>query len=59
MPNSDNVIIKQHKVRVEKLFHFNCGYCGKWWTIGDWLPNPFHVLACPSCGRQAEVVKSV
>ena len=23
------------KISVERLVHFNCGYCDKWWSVGD------------------------
>ncbi len=32
----------------EKLVHFSCGNCKKWWTIGD-APKD-KVWHCPWCG---------
>lgn len=40
---------------VEKLFHFLCGYCGKWFSIGDWQGD--EVLACPHCRKVSSVVE--
>lgn len=45
----------KHTVSLEKLYHFNCGKCKKWWSIGDWLPNSLHVLTCPHCKETLEV----
>jgi len=33
---------------IEKLYHFNCDRCSKWWTIGDWTKQP---IICPWCGK--------
>ena len=38
------------KFSVEELFHFNCGFCKRWWTVGDW--EPVEVMACPHCGNR-------
>lgn len=36
---------------LEKLYHFLCSKCNKWWSIGDWLGNP---LTCPHCGYHSD-----
>lgn len=33
----------------EKLSHFSCGSCEKWWTIGD-APIDHDGWFCPWCG---------
>ncbi|MEI6022446.1 MAG: hypothetical protein WCQ32_01215 [bacterium] len=38
----------KHTVSVEKLTHFNCGHCKKWWSIGD-APKRKKWF-CPYCG---------
>lgn len=40
----------------EVLYHFNCGECKKWWTVGDWhtLRNG-DMTYCPHCGTLQEV----
>jgi rRNA maturation endonuclease Nob1 len=38
------------KISIEKLFHFNCPDCQKWWAIGDWTPTEF--MFCPHCGKR-------
>jgi DNA-directed RNA polymerase subunit RPC12/RpoP len=42
-----------HIVSQESLFHYQCGHCQQWWTIGD----AFYVDAvhCPRCGHIAHV----
>lgn len=36
-------------VSTEKLIHFQCGLCKKWWTIADaLLPSQYY---CPWCGE--------
>ena len=44
----------KHRVSVERLSHFSCGHCGKWWSIGDWLQDR-ELVACPWCGIAAPV----
>jgi transcription elongation factor Elf1 len=39
------------KVCVEKLSHFNCAYCGKWWTVGD-TPKSKKKWFCSWCGKE-------
>ncbi len=51
--NPDNLYkmkSKKIKVCVEKLSHFNCNYCKKWWSIGD-TPKRKKWF-CPWCGKE-------
>jgi rubrerythrin len=41
---------KAAKRTIEKLNHFSCGTCGKWWTVGD-APLSKKEWHCPWCGR--------
>jgi hypothetical protein len=48
------------KKSTEILIHFNCGFCSKWWSIGD-APKTKLVWYCPWCGKEnkeEEPVKS-
>jgi DNA-directed RNA polymerase subunit RPC12/RpoP len=40
-----------HEYSVEKLYHFKCGFCGLWWSIGDWKPRD--LITCPHCTHKA------
>lgn len=40
-------------VSTEILFHFSCDRCGKWWSVGDWNPQP--KMYCPHCGTTQEI----
>lgn len=42
------------KVVRERLFHFNCGECGKWWAIGD-ASTTHKEWFCPWCGTRQKV----
>lgn len=44
-----------HMCSVERLVHFHCCSCKKWWTISDWK-NTNQKIACPWCHVTAEVV---
>lgn len=44
---------RMHKYSVEKLFHFLCYNCHKWWTISEWEPTT--VICCPQCNARGEV----
>lgn len=38
-----------HSYSVETLYHYQCGKCRQWWTIGDsLLPE----ATCPRCGAE-------
>lgn len=41
------------KVSLEKFYHFNCGFCHKWWGIGD-APKRYKWF-CPWCGKEQKV----
>ena len=41
---------------IEKLFHFKCTCCKKWWSIGDFQLAPRTTLRCPFCGHVAEPI---
>ncbi len=43
------------KVHIEKLSHFLCAKCKKWWSIGD-APNR-KKWCCPWCGYYQAVAK--
>lgn len=38
---------------MEELWHFNCGACKKWWSIGD-APADKKEWWCPWCGQRNE-----
>ncbi|MBI5733437.1 MAG: hypothetical protein HY973_00640 [Candidatus Kerfeldbacteria bacterium] len=38
------------KKSTEKLTHFKCGVCAKWWAIGD-APDK-KTWFCPWCGQK-------
>jgi hypothetical protein len=42
----------KHKVSIEKLSHYQCKYCEKWWSIGDAPEN--RAWFCPWCGIRLE-----
>jgi len=38
------------KIFSESLSHFSCGYCRKWWAIGD-MSQKKTKWHCPWCGK--------
>ncbi|MBP8251746.1 MAG: hypothetical protein KAX40_05240 [Herpetosiphon sp.] len=40
---------------VERLVHFQCGVCQKWWSIGDAPHRDFWF--CPWCGAKLVLVE--
>lgn len=38
----------KYQQSAERLVHFQCSYCDKWWTIGD--PPEKDYWYCPWCG---------
>jgi DNA-directed RNA polymerase subunit RPC12/RpoP len=40
---------------VENLYHFRCGECDKWWTIGDFSLISKLVIYCPHCGSALKI----
>jgi hypothetical protein len=47
----------RHAVSLEKLAHFKCGACGKWWAIGD-APAAKREWFCPWCGALGRAKKA-
>lgn len=43
------------KISVEKLSHFQCGACNKWWSIGDATKR--NKWFCPWCGVSSHAKK--
>jgi hypothetical protein len=43
----------KHTRSTEKLHHFSCGVCKKWWSIGD-APLRKKEWYCPWCGTKAK-----
>ncbi|OGZ15685.1 MAG: hypothetical protein A3J08_01380 [Candidatus Lloydbacteria bacterium RIFCSPLOWO2_02_FULL_51_11] len=37
--------------KIEKLSHFSCGVCKKWWSVGD-APEKRRTWYCPWCGAK-------
>jgi len=37
----------------ERLVHFLCDLCEKWWSIGDWKDTV--IMSCPHCGIRQKV----
>jgi predicted RNA-binding Zn-ribbon protein involved in translation (DUF1610 family) len=38
---------------LEKIFHFRCASCGRWWSIADAPGNPSERMwFCPWCGKE-------
>ena len=46
----------KNRRHIEKLHHFNCNYCKKWWSIGD-APEDIKLWYCPWCGKKNEYKK--
>jgi hypothetical protein len=40
---------------VEKLQHFQCGFCNKWWSIGD-PDSRKQDWYCPWCGEKQKFI---
>lgn len=40
---------KKNEIFIEKLAHFNCQKCKKWWTVGDASISKKKWF-CPWCG---------
>lgn len=43
------------KASLEKLVHFQCGQCQKWWSVGD-APADKTVWFCPWCGQKQTIL---
>lgn len=46
---------KQGSRVIERLNHFRCGSCRKWWSIGD-APKGKRSWFCPWCGLRQSFV---
>ncbi len=46
-------MLKASNRSVEKLNHFRCIDCNKWWSIGD-APIEKTEWFCPWCGKKGE-----
>ena len=44
------------RISLEKISHFRCGKCNKWWSIAD-APKR-DAWFCPWCGVRQKVVSS-
>jgi DNA-directed RNA polymerase subunit RPC12/RpoP len=38
------------KISLEKLYHYKCDNCDRWWTIADIIPQLGKLVNCPHCG---------
>jgi len=47
--------MKYHYFSIEKLYHFRCYECDKWWSIADWEFS--EKIVCPHCGRVAVAIE--
>lgn len=45
----------QGKASIERLVHFNCAACLKWWSVGD-APTHKTDWFCPWCGQPQQIV---
>ncbi len=41
----------KNKRTVEKISHFSCSKCKKWWSVGD-APKVKKKWFCPWCGKE-------
>ena len=46
-----------HFFTIEKIYHFRCFECDKWWSIADW--SFVENIVCPHCGRVAIVAEKM
>ena len=42
-------------ISIEKLVHFQCEICTKWWTIGDAPIDTKVDWYCPWCGQKQNI----
>ncbi len=45
----------KHGYSIEVLYHFSCGKCQNWWSIGDFQSGKNNHLTCPHCGWVGEL----
>jgi transcriptional regulator with XRE-family HTH domain len=43
------------KVSLERLYHFRCGKCNDWWTVGDRRPRINSIKFCTKCGAKNRI----
>ncbi len=48
-----------HVYTVERLYHFLCGNCMRWWSIADFNIVKQDSVYCPHCGVSAEIIEGV
>ena len=36
-------------ISIEQIYHFSCGRCTKWWSIGDYPIERVVSITCPHC----------
>jgi len=54
MINMKNKTKYQGKSSLEKLYHFQCAKCKKWWSIGD-ADKTKKSWFCPWCGIKQKI----
>ncbi len=42
------------KVSLEMLYHFQCGHCQKWWSVGDFEWQAGKLVYCPHCAKPGQ-----
>ena len=48
--NKDKALVSK-----EELWHYQCGNCGQWWTIGDPKCSLREAITCPRCEQVLQV----
>jgi len=46
--------MEKGEASLERLVHFHCAYCKKWWSIGD-APREKTTWFCPWCGKEQTI----
>jgi len=54
MPKNKAKIAGKTTRSIEKISHFNCALCKKWWSIGD-APLAKKNWFCPWCGTKLKI----
>ena len=44
-----------HQYSIEQLYHFRCGKCNRWWSIGDFNQHSVKLVCCPWCGESGAI----
>jgi hypothetical protein len=42
---------------LEKLYHFQCEKCSKWFSIGDFDIKKYKKLTCPLCNKISKIYR--